>query len=164
MAAGSAVAAESAVADCFFWTAGWRMPQVLPSSGDMFVFFRNSMVQCAALSTGEPLFNLYGVFKKALRCGLAAHMQAVAASGVTQSCLGDPGYRSYCDQILSGNLPKASSLAQLLLKEAEVCGPRERGGAGSLPLDAWAVLLASRWSGGTRFACPRKRFTWCVAS
>ena len=42
------------------------LPQVLPSSGDMFVFFRNSMVQCSSLSTGQPLFELYAVFKRVL--------------------------------------------------------------------------------------------------
>ncbi|EDQ87874.1 uncharacterized protein MONBRDRAFT_26906 [Monosiga brevicollis MX1] len=68
--------------------------KVLPSSGDMFVFFRNSMVQCSSLSTGQPLFELYAVFKRVLG--------------------------SYTEQILKANMPKASSLAQLLLKEAEL--------------------------------------------
>jgi hypothetical protein len=40
--------------------------QVLPSSGDMFIFFRNSMVQCSALSNEQPLFDLHNVFKTTL--------------------------------------------------------------------------------------------------
>jgi len=38
--------------------------RVLPSAGELFLFFRNSMVQCASLSDEEPLFNLYLVFKR----------------------------------------------------------------------------------------------------
>eukprot|EP00045_Choanoeca_perplexa_P013840 m.158760 g.158760 ORF g.158760 m.158760 type:complete len:855 (+) comp16474_c0_seq1:115-2679(+) len=68
--------------------------QVLPSSGDMFIFFRNSMVQCSALSNEQPLFDLHNVFKTTLS--------------------------SYAANVLKGNLPKASSLAQLLMKEAEI--------------------------------------------
>eukprot|EP00730_Choanoeca_flexa_P002597 TRINITY_DN11107_c0_g1_i5.p1 TRINITY_DN11107_c0_g1~~TRINITY_DN11107_c0_g1_i5.p1 ORF type:complete len:881 (+),score=282.96 TRINITY_DN11107_c0_g1_i5:79-2643(+) len=68
--------------------------QVLPSSGDMFIFFRNAMVQCSALSNEQPLFDLHNVFKNTLS--------------------------NYASTILKGNLPKASSIAQLLMKEAEI--------------------------------------------
>ncbi|EGD75791.1 hypothetical protein PTSG_07909 [Salpingoeca rosetta] len=66
----------------------------LESSGDLFMFFRNCIMQCSSLTTGEPMYNLYTVFKKYLR--------------------------EYADRILLANLPKSTSLATLLVKEAEL--------------------------------------------
>ncbi|KAF9501688.1 hypothetical protein BDN71DRAFT_1406739 [Pleurotus eryngii] len=40
---------------------------VLPSSTDLFYFYRQSLEQCAKLSTGQPLFDLCAVLKKWLK-------------------------------------------------------------------------------------------------
>jgi len=40
---------------------------VLPSCGDLFVFYKKCMVQCCELSTGHPMIDLTKVFKKYLR-------------------------------------------------------------------------------------------------
>ena len=40
---------------------------VLPSCGDLFVFYKKCMVQCCELSTGQPMLELTKVFKKYLR-------------------------------------------------------------------------------------------------
>jgi len=40
---------------------------VLPSCGDLFVFYRKCLVQCSELSTGQPLLALATLFKKYLR-------------------------------------------------------------------------------------------------
>lgn len=53
---------------------------VLPTSADLFVYFRNCLVQCSKLSTGHPLLLLVQTFQKYLR--------------------------EYANRILTGNLPK----------------------------------------------------------
>lgn len=53
---------------------------VIPSASDFFVFYKKCLVQCASLSTGEPLLDLTELFKKYLR--------------------------EYANRILSPNLPK----------------------------------------------------------
>eukprot|EP00049_Salpingoeca_infusionum_P007666 m.124645 g.124645 ORF g.124645 m.124645 type:complete len:849 (-) comp13779_c0_seq3:48-2594(-) len=68
--------------------------KVLASAGDMFVFFRNCMLQCASITTGEKMHALYLIFKK--------HIQ------------------QYADIILKATLPKGSGLPSLLLKEGEL--------------------------------------------
>merc|ERR1719342_863511 len=40
---------------------------VLTSCGDLFVFYRKCLVQLGELSTGQPLLDLAGLFKKYLR-------------------------------------------------------------------------------------------------
>ena len=65
--------------------------QTLESCGDMFTFFRNSVVQCKQLGSQKAIFDLYIVFKKYL--------------GV------------YAKKILNDNLPKSSSLASIILKD-----------------------------------------------
>lgn len=40
---------------------------VLPSCADLFLFYKKSMVQCAQLSTGQPMLNLTHTFQKYLR-------------------------------------------------------------------------------------------------
>ena len=52
---------------------------MLPSSGEMFVFFRNSMKQCASLSTAEPLYDLYLVFKKYLKCAAPGELRSASS-------------------------------------------------------------------------------------
>ena len=39
---------------------------MLPTVTDLFIFFKNSIVQCGQLSVKQPLFDLYRVFKKYL--------------------------------------------------------------------------------------------------
>ena len=56
---------------------------VLHSCGDLFMFYKKCMVQCAQLSTGEPMIALANVFKKHLK--------------------------EYATKILLANLPKLSS-------------------------------------------------------
>lgn len=53
---------------------------VLPTSADLFVYFRNCLVQCSKLSTGQPLLLLVQTFQKYLR--------------------------EYANRILTANLPK----------------------------------------------------------
>ncbi|XP_040280701.1 vacuolar protein sorting-associated protein 53 homolog isoform X1 [Bufo bufo] len=71
---------------------------VLPSCADLFVYYKKCMVQCSQLSTGEPMIALTTIFQKYLR--------------------------EYAWKILSGNLPKTSSMStgltiSSLLKEKE---------------------------------------------
>ena len=40
---------------------------VLHSCGDLFMFYKKCMVQCAQLSTGEPVVELANVFRKHLK-------------------------------------------------------------------------------------------------
>ena len=40
---------------------------VLHSCGDLFMFYKKCMVQCAQLSTGEPMLELTNVFRKHLK-------------------------------------------------------------------------------------------------
>lgn len=40
---------------------------VLPSCADLFVFYKKCLLQCAQLSTGQPMLSLTSVFKKYLR-------------------------------------------------------------------------------------------------
>ena len=40
---------------------------VLPSSGDLFYFYAQTLEQCAKFTTGRPLYDLFVVFKKWLR-------------------------------------------------------------------------------------------------
>ena len=65
--------------------------QTLGSSGDMFRFFRDCIVQCNELNSLQALHDLYLVFKKYL--GL------------------------YAQQILTANLPKSATLAATMLKD-----------------------------------------------
>lgn len=41
--------------------------RVLPSSGDLFYFYAQTLEQCAKFTTGRPLYDLFLVFKKWLR-------------------------------------------------------------------------------------------------
>jgi hypothetical protein len=40
---------------------------VLPSCADLFVFYKKCLVQCAQLSTGQPMLDLAATFQKYLR-------------------------------------------------------------------------------------------------
>ncbi|XP_026736412.1 vacuolar protein sorting-associated protein 53 homolog [Trichoplusia ni] len=51
---------------------------VISSCADLFLFYKKCLVQCASLTTGEPMLELSGVFQKYLR---------VYASAVLQGCL-----------------------------------------------------------------------------
>ena len=53
---------------------------VLPSAGELFVFYKKCMVQCALLSTGTPLLSLASLFQKFLK--------------------------EYANRLLTANLPK----------------------------------------------------------
>ena len=53
---------------------------VLPSAGELFVFYKKCMVQCAVLSTGDPLLALANLFQKFLK--------------------------EYANRLLTANLPK----------------------------------------------------------
>ena len=53
---------------------------VLPTSADLFVFYKKCLVQCASLSTGAALMDLCVVFRKYLK--------------------------EYCTRLLTNNLPK----------------------------------------------------------
>ncbi|KAK7481576.1 hypothetical protein BaRGS_00027225 [Batillaria attramentaria] len=76
---------------------------VLPSCADLFVFYKQCMVQCSQLSTGKPLLDLTRTFQKYLK--------------------------EYANRVLLANLPKlnkessslstASGLIQSILKEGE---------------------------------------------
>eukprot|EP00794_Sanderia_malayensis_P014186 gene14186-15664_t len=67
---------------------------VLPSAGELFVFYKKCMVQCALLSTGMALLSLTGLFQKYLK--------------------------EYASRILTGNLPKTSSGLASILKDTEI--------------------------------------------
>lgn len=53
---------------------------VLPSAGELFVFYKKCMVQCAVLSTSTPLLGLANLFQKYLK--------------------------EYANRLLTANLPK----------------------------------------------------------
>jgi hypothetical protein len=59
---------------------GEDISNVLPTSADLFVYFRNCLVQCAKLSTGQPLLLLVQTFQKYLK--------------------------EYANRVLTANLPK----------------------------------------------------------
>ena len=69
---------------------------MLPSAGELFVFYKKCMVQCIQLSTGKALLDLTETFKKYLV--------------------------EYANKLLMGNLPKVSTTGGLssLLKDNEV--------------------------------------------
>ncbi|UJR25480.1 hypothetical protein I4U23_006826 [Adineta vaga] len=67
---------------------------VLPTSGELFVYFRNCLVQCAKLSTGQPLLLLQQTFQKYLR--------------------------EYANRILTANLPKTNTGASTLVGTATI--------------------------------------------
>jgi hypothetical protein len=68
--------------------------QTLGSSGDMFRFFRDCIVQCNELNSSKALHDLYVVFKKYLA--------------------------TYAQKILMDNIPKYAQLAQILLKDGDL--------------------------------------------
>lgn len=49
---------------------------VLPSSTELFYVYGQTLEGCATLSTGKPLFDLLGVFKKWLRVYAGEHTAA----------------------------------------------------------------------------------------
>ena len=53
---------------------------ILPSAGELFVFYKKCLVQCSQLSTGPPLLSLATTFQKYLK--------------------------EYANRVLSANLPK----------------------------------------------------------
>ncbi|CAF2363222.1 unnamed protein product [Rotaria sp. Silwood2] len=62
---------------------------VVPTSADLFVYFRNCLVQCSKLSTGQSLLLLVQTFQKYLR--------------------------EYANRILTANLPKTNTTASSLV-------------------------------------------------
>ncbi|XP_073964574.1 vacuolar protein sorting-associated protein 53 homolog [Choristoneura fumiferana] len=58
--------------------AGAEAGAVLSSCADLFLFYKKCLVQCAALSTGEPMLELAGVFQKYLREYASGVLQAAA--------------------------------------------------------------------------------------
>eukprot|EP00052_Salpingoeca_macrocollata_P024764 m.223021 g.223021 ORF g.223021 m.223021 type:complete len:878 (+) comp22314_c4_seq5:1676-4309(+) len=67
--------------------------KVLPSCADLFLFFKNCMLQCAQL-TSQTMFELYKVFKRYLK--------------------------AYAQRVLTANIPKSSTLSSILYKDTEV--------------------------------------------
>eukprot|EP00112_Aurelia_sp_Birch-Aquarium-sp1_P023247 Seg685.3 transcript_id=Seg685.3/GoldUCD/mRNA.D3Y31 product="Vacuolar protein sorting-associated protein 53-like" protein_id=Seg685.3/GoldUCD/D3Y31 len=67
---------------------------VLPSAGELFVFYKKCMVQCALLSTGTPLLSLASLFQKFLK--------------------------EYANRLMTANLPKATSGLASILKDSEI--------------------------------------------
>ncbi|CAF4718427.1 unnamed protein product, partial [Rotaria socialis] len=67
---------------------------VLPTSADLFVYFRNCLVQCSKLSTGQPLLLLVQTFQKYLR--------------------------EYASRVLTANLPKTNTVATSLVGTATI--------------------------------------------
>lgn len=61
---------------------------VLPSCADLFVFYKQCMVQCSQLSTGRPLLDLTRTFQKYLK--------------------------EYANRVLLANLPKYVALYQFV--------------------------------------------------
>jgi hypothetical protein len=62
---------------------------VLPSCADLFVFYKKCLLQCAQLSTGQPMLSLTSVFKKYLR--------------------------EYASRLLQSNLPRCGRLTYFFL-------------------------------------------------
>lgn len=53
------------------------VPIVMPSSTELFYFYAQSLEQCAKLSTGQALFDLYGVQRKWLKIYAGQFMLAL---------------------------------------------------------------------------------------
>nr|SVE79980.1 EOG090X024P [Daphnia magna] len=60
---------------------------VLPSCADLFVFYKKCLLQCAQLSTGQPMLSLTSVFKKYLR--------------------------EYASRLLQSNLPRSNNASSM---------------------------------------------------
>ncbi|XP_046645397.1 vacuolar protein sorting-associated protein 53 homolog [Daphnia pulicaria] len=60
---------------------------VLPSCADLFVFYKKCLLQCAQLSTGQPMLSLTSVFKKYLR--------------------------EYASRLLQSNLPRSNNTSSI---------------------------------------------------
>ncbi|CAH0404286.1 unnamed protein product [Chilo suppressalis] len=54
---------------------------VMASCGDLFLFYKKCLVQCARLTTGEPMLELSGVFQKYLREYASSVLQAALPRG-----------------------------------------------------------------------------------
>ena len=68
---------------------------VLPSSTELFHFYAQSLEQCAKLSTGQPLFDLYKVQKKWLRIYAGAFSRGFSLFDIHLCCRGDPDNCAY---------------------------------------------------------------------
>ncbi|KAL4712137.1 hypothetical protein ACJJTC_010998 [Scirpophaga incertulas] len=77
---------------------------VMASCGELFLFYKRCLVQCARLSTGAPVLELAGVFQKYLR---------EYASQVLQAALPNPN----AGQPLGPSVPSLVSNLQTLLKD-----------------------------------------------
>lgn len=53
---------------------------VLPSSTDLFYFYRDTLAQCSNFSTGKELFDMFQLFAKHLR----AYCKTVLLDGLTR--------------------------------------------------------------------------------
>lgn len=80
---------------------------VLASCAELFVFYKKCLVQCAQLSTGEPLLELSGVFGAYLR----EYAQGVIMAGL-------PGPKSRDDRAVSWRVVRRATAA---LTTAEYC-------------------------------------------
>eukprot|EP00053_Salpingoeca_punica_P016055 m.149724 g.149724 ORF g.149724 m.149724 type:complete len:855 (+) comp16865_c0_seq1:404-2968(+) len=69
-------------------------PKLMRSCGDLFLFFRNGIVQCKELMATKAMYDLYVVFKKNLRL--------------------------YYQRVLCAHLPRYNSIQAILYKDAEV--------------------------------------------
>ncbi|XP_026325410.1 vacuolar protein sorting-associated protein 53 homolog [Hyposmocoma kahamanoa] len=61
--------------------AGGGAGAVMASCADLFLFYKKCLVQCARLSTGEPMLELAGVFQKYLREYASAVLQSALPRG-----------------------------------------------------------------------------------
>ncbi|KAF9824759.1 hypothetical protein SFRURICE_020490 [Spodoptera frugiperda] len=59
------------------WVRGGAGGAVISSCADLFLFYKKCLVQCARLTTGEPMLELAGVFQKYLRQYAGSVLQAV---------------------------------------------------------------------------------------
>ena len=92
---------------------------VLPSCGDLFVFYRKCLVQCSELSTGQPMLSLSTLFRKYLseytRRVLVPSLPRVGSASATQPMPSIPSMTQLRDlkelsQATTGILANFSSL------------------------------------------------------
>ena len=92
---------------------------VLPSCGDLFVFYRKCLVQCSELSTGQPMLSLSTLFRKYLseytRRVLVPSLPRVGSASATQPLPSIPSMTQLRDlkelsQATTGILANFSSL------------------------------------------------------
>nr|CAG4649978.1 EOG090X024P [Sida crystallina] len=107
---------------------------VLPSCADLFVFYKKCLLQCAQLSTGQPMLTLTFVFKKYLREYAARLLQANLPRSTTTSATAAMTSMSSLTKEFTRELRDLSSVGaagliqnfQSLLKEGDVTNSANR--------------------------------------